>query len=357
MKSINKMKTLIARSAGTYTLLWAVPLLFLGVLQAEAVAHGQEAGSLLIYPYYDSHPDALTIITVTNTNSNAKLDPGTGLQEGTIDVMFKYISGVDCTPVDRIERLTPNDTLSLVASEHNFNPNETGFLYVYAIDTDSGLPVAFDYLIGMETIYDIEQQVSFSLNPLAFQVGSDGPGDDHQLSLDGLEYEMMPDELLIPRFHGQGDGTTFISPFSSHLILFNLTGGAYFTAQAKVLVFNDNEQAFSDMVVFDCWDLVPLLEVSLATRLGFLEGTNHDPDEVEIMGVSMESGWLRLDGDLAFNAYTHFKNPAIYAVQIEYSEVSGYAAATLPFEKGDQDNGLLWSTMSGGNDDLPGQAQ
>jgi hypothetical protein len=253
--------------------------------------------------------------------------------------------------------LTPNDTLSVVASEHNFNLFETGFLYVYAIDTDSGLPVTFDYLIGVETVFDADQQVSFSLNPLTFQVGSEGPDEDQKLELDGIEYEMMPDEILIPRFHGQGEGGAFISPFESSLLLFNLTGGAYFTAQAKVLVFNDNEQAFSDMVVFDCWQILPLLEVSLATRLGFLEGTNHDLDEVEILGVTMESGWLRLNGDTAFNAYTNFDDPAIYAIQIESSHWSGYAAATLPFEKGAQANGLLWSTMAGGNGDSPGQVQ
>jgi len=165
---MKKMRTLIARSASKYTLLWAVPFLVIGVFQAEAVAHGQEAGSLLIFPYYDSHPNALTIITVTNTNSNAKVDPATGLPGGTIDVMFKYIDGYECTPADRVERLTPNDTLSIVAAEHNFNLNETGFLYVYAVHPDTGKPVAFDYLIGTETIFDADLQVSFNLDPLSF---------------------------------------------------------------------------------------------------------------------------------------------------------------------------------------------
>jgi len=184
---------------------------------------------------------------------------------------------------------------------------------------------------------------------LGVGVGSDGPDDDQKLKLDGLEYEMMPDQILFPKFYGQGQGLSFISPYQTLVILFNLTGGAFFTAQAKIMVYNDNEQAFSDMVVFDCWEMLPLIDMTLATRLGFLEGTNHDLDEVEILGVPMETGWLRLDGDQAFNAYTHFDDPAIYAVQIEISDMSGYAAATLPFEKGEQDNGKLWSTMAGGN--------
>ncbi|MFH1999171.1 MAG: hypothetical protein ABIK28_05800, partial [Planctomycetota bacterium] len=276
-------------------------------------------------------------------------NPVTGLQTGTIDIMFKFIDGDECFPTDYVERLTPNDTFSFVPSEYNFGKEEVGFLYVYAVDTLAGNPVAFDYLIGTETIFDIDHLYSFTLKPLSVRAGTSGPDSDHKLRLDGIEYEQMADEILIPRFFGQGPGSSFISPFHSKMILINLTGGAYFTATAKMLIFNDNEQAFSDIVQFDCWEMKDLIDVSSATRLAFLEGTNHDPDEVYIDGVlQMETGWMKLNGDSAFSPVKDYNDPLIYAIQVEESLSYGYAAADLPFEKGVQNNGLLWSVSVSG---------
>jgi hypothetical protein len=82
--------------------------------------------------------------------------------------------------------------------------------------------------------------------------------------------------------------------------------------------------------------------------LSFLQGTNHDPDEVTIGVVQMETGWIRIDGDIAHNYTLVFEDPAIYAVQIEKQVLGSYAAAALPFEAGEQDNGLLWATDTSG---------
>jgi hypothetical protein len=322
-------------------------LAFIGV---PADAAGPSSGSILIFPYYDSHPNSFQVITITNTNSDTSQEPGSGLFSGTIDVMFMYIDGTDCLPSDRVERLTPNDTFSFIPAEHNFSQDQIGFLYVYAIDPETGSPAAFDYLIGTETVFDSTKQAIFSLNPITIRSGAEGPDEDHMLALNGLEYEKVADEILIPRFYGQGDGHLFSSPFKSSLILMNLTGGAFFHAQAKLLIMNDNEQAFSAMVEFDCWDWKQLYDVSGATHLDFLEGTNNDPEEVAMGLLIMEVGWIRIQGDLAYNPSggTGFPNPAIFAFQLEESVANGYISATLPFEKGAQDNGLLWSTSAGG---------
>lgn len=313
----------------------------------EAFALGQEAGSLLVFPYYDSHPTALTIVTVTNTNGSTQLDPNTGFQTGTVDVRFVYVDGQSCSPESRVERLTPNDTFTFIPADHNPEAGEEGFLYAYAVDPLSGFPISFDYLIGRETVIDAEGAVSFDLHPLSFGAGTQGP-DDHFLALDGLEYEKMPGEVLIPRFLGQGDGLSGPSPWISMILFFNLTGGSQYTAVADVLIYNDNEQPFSSTVEFDCWEIMDLLEVSQATRLSFLQGTDHDPDEVTIGVVQMETGWIRIDGDIAHNYTLVFEDPAIYAVQIEKQVLGSYAAAALPFEAGEQDNGLLWATDTSG---------
>lgn len=313
----------------------------------EARATGQEPGSLLIFPYFDSHPSVLNIITVTNTNSNTATDPISGLQLGTIDVMFKYVDGEECSPENRVERLTPNDTFTFIAAIHNPEPDEKGFLYVYALDVYTGLPVAFDYLIGTETVFKADGKVRFNLNPLSFKGGTTGP-DDHKLALDGSEYEMLPDEIQIPRFFGQGMGMTFDSPFKSYLLLMNFTGGAKFKAIADLLIYNDNEQVFSSTVEFDCWEWMDLVDVSAATRLIFLEGTYHDPDEFQLGPHQMEAGWIRINGNVSYNYTISYLDPAIYAIQIEEYLAGGYCAANLPFEMGEQDNGLLWSMSPNG---------
>ena len=150
--------------------------------------------------------------------------------------------------------------------------------------------------------------ISLGLNPLAFKAGSH-VSDDHKLSLDGLEYEKMPDEIQIPRFFGQGMGTNFPSPFDSMMIFINFTGGAMFRAIADVLIYNDNEQIFSSTVEFDCWDEIDLIDVSGATGLAFLEGTNNDPDEVFIAALLMETGWLRIDGRISYYFDVTFDDP------------------------------------------------
>ncbi|MBU0756028.1 MAG: hypothetical protein KJ645_12870, partial [Planctomycetes bacterium] len=134
-------------------------------------------------------------------------------------------------------------------------------------------------------------------------------------------------------------------------IFINLTGGAFFYAQTKLLILNDNEQAFSATVSFPCWRIMELADVSGATRLAFLEGTNHDPLEVDMGPLVMETGWIRIWGDYSYNPSggTGYTDPAFLAFQLEENISSGTISATLPFEKGTQDNGLLWSTSVSGD--------
>ena len=90
-------------------------LAFGATLATLAAADGRNPGSLLLFPEFDHSPGHNTLVTVTNTN----LDSGLG----TVRVHFKYVSGVVgqtlCTEADRIEILTPGDTLTLLTSLHN----------------------------------------------------------------------------------------------------------------------------------------------------------------------------------------------------------------------------------------------
>ncbi|MFO0985372.1 MAG: hypothetical protein U1E76_27175 [Planctomycetota bacterium] len=56
---------------------------------------------------------------VTNTNSDSSYDPATGLQRGAIDIEYRYINGSNFAEFSRVERLTADDTLSVIAAAHN----------------------------------------------------------------------------------------------------------------------------------------------------------------------------------------------------------------------------------------------
>jgi len=81
----------------------------------------------------------------------------------------------------------------------------------------------WDWLIGnLMGIRGIEA-FGYSMNPVAFKGIGDGEftnqDNDSVRDLDGMEYEQLPDEILIPRFLATGFG------FESELILLGLSGG------------------------------------------------------------------------------------------------------------------------------------
>ncbi|MEW6742917.1 MAG: hypothetical protein AB1486_09170 [Planctomycetota bacterium] len=317
-----------------------------GMLAFSARADGRHPGSLLVYPIYDSQPGVATILTVTNTNSDQSYNPATKLAAGTVDVEYKYIDAFGCREFNRTERLTPNDTLSVLAGHHNAQ-SALGYLYLFAKHPKTGEAISWNYLIGSMVSLDGIEVVEYSTNAWAFRAlpgtgeATDLDGDGIR-DLDGGEYEMTADELLFPRFFGQSEVL-----FTSHLVLINLTGGPRFTATADLLIYNDNEQVFSAEVEFNCWAVRLLRSISGAFTNAFLKLTNHDPDEIRGLDF-LESGWFRLDGGMASSSMVSIDDPAILGCLLEF--VGPFGAADLPFEKGTQDNGdLLPRSVFGDN--------
>lgn len=296
-------------------------------------------GSLLLYPQYDSRPGALTYITVTNTNSSR-----------SVKVKYEYIEGESCQHFDRIHTLTPNDTLTVLA-EHHVPDVEQGYLYVYAMDPDTGQPTVHNGLIGQVLILDGVEMFGVECNAVSFRgVGAEGsPTDldsDGIRDLNGLEYEEAPGEILIPRFFGQIPGQVH-----SELILVALTGGKQFTTGLYFEIYNDNEVAFSREYEFSCWDRVPLLELAGATSNQFLSLLGDD-DPNEVLGASgaIQAGWIRIKGDYAQSNTTVIAEPAFYAMLIESTSVD-MASSDLPFEFCSKDNGdLLPQSLTGDQD-------
>ena len=141
------------------------------------------------------------------------------------------------------------------------------------------------------------------------------------------------------------------------LILINLVGGQHFEQQADVLVYNDNEQAFSSTVYFPCWKIEQLGHVSGATYAYNLYSSNHDPLELwdgnnDPLATHVKTGWFIIESDWVWNPQTSFvhDDPSLYGVLIEF--ISDLSAADLPWQVTDpavNKYAMLWSTSPWGD--------
>jgi hypothetical protein len=204
----------------------------------------------------------------------------------------------------------------------------------------------FNYLLGQSMTLEGISSFSYALNTVNFRGIGDGQfadcDEDAHRDLDGCEYDPAPEKILIPRFLGQSESVR------SELLLINLTGGVAFTNLLFFEIFNDNEEMFSAQHAFRCWKRVPLTSISNAFTNSFLaNATNDNPNEV--LGLpAQESGWIRIDGQLATSSAASITDPAFYAVLVERRE--GRAVSSLPFEDCTQTNGSLLPTSVFGDD-------
>jgi hypothetical protein len=300
-----------------------------------AAADGRNPGSLLLYPEFDNRAGVVTVLTLTNT----------AVSVGDVQCEFVYIGrygqegqDIDCEEFNRVELMTDNDTITLITNFHN--PQfEQGFVYVFAREGVNA-PIDHDWLIGQVMTVDGLAAFEYAVNAVSYE-GLNPAGDgDGIRELDGSEYEESPNELLVPRFLGQG------GLFTSELILLGLTGGAAFTTTVDFLIYNDNEEVFSSEYTFECWDRVQLLDISGIFANAFLQQwTNHDPQEM-IGAPTIETGWFRMVGAQASSTTTTIADPAVYCVLVE--RIGNRGAADLPFEAGLNDSGKLFARSNDG---------
>lgn len=325
-------------------------------MASTAMADGRNPGSLLLFPEFDNRTLNVTLLTVTNTNSD--FTP-TGLNgfNGSVRVEFIYIgkyspggNELTCLEFNREHLLTPNDTITLLTSSHNPG-QEQGFVYAFAKNPVTGQAIVFNHLIGNVITLNGLFSLDYSMNPVSFLGIGSGAGTptdvdgDGRRDLDGVEYENVTDEIYIPRFLGQGGS------FASELILVGLAGGRAFDTIVNFLIYNDNEEVFSAQHLFRCWDRVSLGTINGAFNQSFLVNTNQNQQEI-IGANTRESGWFRVFGATAFSTAEQIVDPAIYAVLIEI--IGTHGAADLPFESpaiNEPRNGSLFPTGPFGDGD------
>jgi hypothetical protein len=304
----------------------------------------QEPGSLLIYPEFDNRPGRSSYVTITNASCK--------WPNASTWVEFIYINKETCIEFNRSTFLTPCDTYTVLTNTHN--PNQVrGYMYAFAKD-NLNRPISFNHLIGDLLILDGVDGFQYSVNPVSFRsplpqgtltdLDNDGIHD-----LNGLEYDMAPDVILIPRFLGQdapGEGVV-----QDHLVVLGLSGGLSFQTVLYFVGYNDNEVPFSVSKQFYCWEKWKLTDISGSFLNSYLVGLGHDPLEI-IGATTREAGWLRIDGSSAFSDAETIIDPAFYAFLIE-RQTSLDRAAELPFELCAQGNGDLLPKNPLGDGPIP----
>ncbi|MCP3917068.1 MAG: hypothetical protein GY711_16090 [bacterium] len=271
---------------------------------SPALADGRNPGSALVYPVHYSGNGFFTVICVTNTNT----DPGVPGMNGDTMVHYEYANvnenpqdpflPFSCTIFNRMELLTPADTLCVLTSCHNaVNPaGQQGYVVLSAQDPDHfDSPWSFNFLIGSELVINASG-VMYSLNAIPFEsplpLGAATDLDsDSNLDFDGQEYEGIPDVLYID---------SFIAIQESQLSLLSLTGRSQDVNSVQFSVWNDNEFPLSTNLKFSCWFDEPLWRISQLFTQDFLENsTPHDPDELDLDCFAgddtVETGWAIID--------------------------------------------------------------
>jgi hypothetical protein len=270
------------------------------VLAPSALAGGREPGSLLIYPVHRSG-GFFTVVSVTNTN----LVPANQLSlGGTTAAHFQYVN-VDpnpynpfrpygCSTFDRVEILTPADTLSVLTTCHNASgPQQEGYLVVAAEDPRAfHVPWSHNWLLGSEFVVNASGGV-YSIEAVALQspVAAGQPTDlntNSKYDFDNAEYQPLPDVLYIDSFVALG---------GSQLALINFTGEPEDVNTVLFSVWNNYEFPLSVTLQFNCWFDQPLTRISNLFSESFLAGTPHDPRELDLNcnGTSdLQNGWAQI---------------------------------------------------------------
>lgn len=275
-------------------------------------------GSMLLFPYFSNASGSNTLITVTNTSADVL---------GTIDVEFIYVNGTTCLDFNRTRRLTPNDTIT-VSSVFDNPSTDRGFVYAFAKDPSTGAAVSWNYLEGDSIIVSGPDFLVTDIPPVVYEspvaqgVATDVDADGLR-DMNGIEYEANADELHVPRF---------VSGPASSLVMVGLTGES-FTTVVDYLAYNDNEEAFSGQISFDCWDIRRLPAISGIFTDSFLESTNDNPLEPGILGL--ETGWIRFHGNIAYSTADAVVGPAFLIVRVDLTFYAELPYGTGRNTKGD----------------------
>ncbi|MEK7833281.1 MAG: hypothetical protein AAB401_19480, partial [Acidobacteriota bacterium] len=199
----------------------------------------QKEGSILFYPIYTSDATSGNVqntrISITNTS---------GTEQATVHLFA--VDGASCAILDAFICLTPNQTSSFLTSD--FDPGNTGYMVAVAVEDDTGLPRAFNELIGDSYVkFASGHQANLAAESIAasmmFPAGIDTTSPTATLRFDGMNYNRLPRILGADSIGSTADG-------NSTMMIINRVGGNFATTGATIgnltgLLFDDTEASFS----------------------------------------------------------------------------------------------------------------
>ena len=330
----------------------AVSCLALWTLSASAQPRQHAPASALLFPLFDSGPDATTLITVTNTNTSFE-ECNEHYRAGDVRLHYQYIDGEAFAEFDRYEFLTPGDTLTVRSDTHN-PEGKIGYLLVTAERADAPhayLVSDFDYLVGSAIVVRASDETAFRYVPYSFQSALESPDactivatdldGDGAIDFDGNEYVTFPREVIVDSFFEQG------ARFDNELVLMT-TAGNHESVETDFFLLNNQGELFRGALQFQkFWvgsvsDLTPV-----ASELG--------GDPLEFARPSVETGWLMLrrrrifdqSGRPVLDIQGNFAIPPILGVFAQRIEGTGMSMAHTLMYRGRLD-GL---ELVGGNRD------
>ncbi len=210
-----------------------------GAYPALSEVSDQKEGSILFYPIYTS--DAVngntqnTRVAITNTSNTEK-----------VTVHLFAVDGASCAVLDAFICLTPNQTTVFLASD--FDPGNTGYLVAVAVEDTTGLPRAFNELIGDEYVkFSTGHAANLGAEAIAssmmFPGGVDANVTTTTLRFDGNNYNRLPRVLASDNIPSPADG-------NSTMLIIDRVGGNFTTTGANIgpitgLLYDDSEVSFS----------------------------------------------------------------------------------------------------------------
>lgn len=258
---------------------------------AAAQPSTDESASIIAFPLFDSRDAADTILTVTNTNTSTEYCPDPDERSGDVALHFVYMSASGFVEFDRFEFLTPGDTLSVLASEHNPEIDH-GYVFVVAVSPVSFEPIAFDALIGSARMIRSDIDRTWSYRPYGFRAATPRSGpcaydgtdvdNDGARDFDGFEYEPFPRRLRLDSFLSKNEA------FENRIVLLTMSGRDAL-ADVRFTIWNNIEEVFLRNFRFRHFFDGDLAEISIIVRQ--LGG---DREELDFLDI--ETGWVEIEG-------------------------------------------------------------
>jgi len=156
----------------------------------------QKAGSVLVFPYYNSSPTGTTADTLIQISNVCN---GTSVSGGVPNYSYLHLFFMKgCSPADTYACLTPNGSLNILASV--YDPGVEGYLIAVAVDAN-GVPVQNNCFIGSAYVRDDNTGFADSYGAESFWKNTPGSvavtSGYAAINLNGTDYDAAPTQFSV----------------------------------------------------------------------------------------------------------------------------------------------------------------